>query len=73
MAGLKIDVHFVLGVTAPILVQAVYLGIGVLPDVLDRAERAVPHPLAATFVDVIAIAIDEVEIGSAAARRCAVK
>ena len=62
VGGLQVGVHLVLGVAAAVIVQRVDLAAEVLADVLDRAVRAVRGAVAAAFVDVVAVAEDEVWI-----------
>jgi hypothetical protein len=63
MGGLEVRVELVLGVAAAIIVEAVGLQIDMLADIFDRAERPVPDPLPAAFVDIVAVAEDEVQLG----------
>jgi hypothetical protein len=63
MAGLQVRIHLMLGVAAPILVQAVDFGIHMVADILDWAGRAVPDPIRPALIDVIAVAEDEIQVG----------
>ena len=62
MAGLQVGVQLVLGVTPPVVVEAVDLAAKVLARVLDGPARAGVGPVAAAFVDVVPVAVDEVEV-----------
>jgi hypothetical protein len=58
VAGLQVRVHLVLGVAAPVVIQRIDLSAQVRPG----SARPGRGRCAAALVDVVAIAIDEVEV-----------
>jgi hypothetical protein len=62
VAGLEISIHLVLGVASPIVVKTVGFTTGVLTRILYRPARASVGAAAASLVNVVAVAVDEVQL-----------